>query len=152
MTNNLPEVVAALNNWKRRMDIAGELAARQITIAVWTQARRITHTTVNRPIQKNGKLRHRPHKGPGTGEGPNYATGNLFWNILAEPVRRVGFASYVATVSSNAEYARAVEEGSSRWKSGVKYPYMRPARNQVVESGKAEMIMQGFFKAAMRGL
>ena len=152
MSDNLPEVIAALNNWKKRMDIAGELAARKITIAVWTEARRITHTTINKPKQKNGKLEYQPHKGPRTGEGPNYATGNLFWNILAEPVRRIGFGTYVATVSSNAEYARMLEEGSDKWASGVKFPYMRPARNLVVDSGKAQMIMNGYFKAAMRGL
>lgn len=150
MSDNLPEVTAALKAWQTRMDKAGELAARQISVAVWTKAKELTSQTVNPPTQTKNRLRHNPHIG-GDGTPPNYATGNLNRNILANPPRRVGFATYVASVSSNAEYARAVELGSSRWTSGVKYPYMYPARDDIVNSGKARMIMTGFIKAAMGG-
>jgi len=150
VSDNLPEVTAALKAWQTRMDKAGELAARQISVAVWTKAKELTSQTVNPPTQTKNRLRHNPHIG-GDGTPPNYATGNLNRNILANPPRRVGFATYVASVSSNAEYARAVELGSSRWTSGVKYPYMYPARDDIVNSGKARMIMTGFIKAAMGG-
>ena len=150
MSDNLPEVTAALNAWQKRMDKAGELAARQISIAVWTKAKELTSQTVNPPTQTKNRLRHNPHIG-GDGTPPNYATGNLNRNILANPVIREGFGTYIASVSSNAEYARAVELGSSRWLSGVKYPYMYPARDEIVNSGKARMIMTGFIKAAMGG-
>ena len=150
MSDNLPEVTTALKAWQTRMDKAGELAARQISVAVWTKAKELTSETVNSPIQSKNKLRHNPHIG-GDGTPPNYATGNLNRNILAGLPRQVGFGSYVAVVSSNAEYARALEEGSSRWTSGVKYPYMYPARDEIVNSGKARMIVDGFFRAAMGG-
>jgi len=150
VTNNFPEVNAAFKRWETRMDKAAELAAKQISIAVWTKAKSLTSETVNPPTQSNNRLRHNPHIG-GNGTPPNYATGNLNRNILAKPVRRIGFATYAASVSSNAEYARVLEEGSSRWTSGVKYPYMNPARDEVVNTGKARMIVNGFFKAAMRG-
>ena len=150
MSNNLPEVTVALKAWQARMDKAGELAARQISIAVWTKAKSLTSETVNPPIQSKNKLRHNPHIG-GNGTPPNYATGNLNRNILANAPIREGFGTYVASVSSNAEYARVLEEGSSRWTSGVKYPYMYPARDEIVNSGKARMIMTGFIKAAMGG-
>jgi len=132
------------------MDKAGELATREISIALWTDARKIASETPNPPIQKNNRLRHNPHIGPRSGEGPNIATGNLFRNIIAQPVRHQGFGTYVASVESGAEYARAVEQGSSNW-NGVKYPYMYPARDEIVNSGKARMIMTGFIKAAMGG-
>lgn len=150
MSDNLPEVTAALKAWQTRMDKAGELAARQISVAVWTKAKELTSQTVNPPTQTKNRLRHNPHIG-GDGTPPNYATGNLNRNILANPVIREGFGTYIASVSSNAEYARAVELGSSRWLSGVKYPYMYPARDEIVNSGKARMIMTGFIKAAMGG-
>ena len=150
MSDNLPEVTAALKAWQTRMDKAAELSARQISIAVWNKAKSLTSETVNPPTQTKNRLRYNPHIG-GNGTPPNYATGNLNRNILANPPRRVGFATYVASVSSNAEYARAVELGSSRWLSGVKYPYMYPARDEIVNSGKARMIMTGFIKAAMGG-
>ena len=150
MSDNLPEVTAALNAWQRRMDKAGELAAKQISIAVWSKAKELTSETVNPPIQSKNRLRHNPHIG-GNGTPPNYATGNLNRNIIANSVIRQGFGTYVASVSSNAEYARVLEEGSSRWLSGVKYPYMYPASDEIVNSGKARMFMTGFIKAAMGG-
>ena len=150
MSDNLPEVLAALKAWQNRMDKAGGLAAREISIALWTDARKIASETPNPPIQKNNKLRHNPHIGPRDGEGPNIATGNLFRNIIAKPVSHRGFGVYVASVESGAEYARAVEQGSSNW-NGVKYPYMNPARDEIVNTGKARMIVNGFFQAAMGG-
>ena len=150
MSSNLPEVTAALKRWETRMDKAAELSAKQISIAVWTKAKSLTSETVNPPIQSKNKLRHNPHIG-GDGTPPNYATGNLNRNIIANPVRRQGFATYAASVTSGAEYARVLEEGSSRWLSGVKYPYMNPARDEVVNTGKARMIVNGFFRAAMGG-
>ena len=148
MSSNLPEVTAALKRWETQMDKAAELSAKQISIAVWTKAKSLTSETVNPPIQSKNKLRHNPHIG-GDGTPPNYATGNLNRNIIANPVRRQGFATYAASVTSGAEYARVLEEGSSRWTSGVKYPYMNPARDEVVNTGKARMIVDGFFRAAM---
>ena len=150
MSNNLPEVTAALKRWETRMDKAAELSAKQISIAVWTKAKSLTSETVNPPIQSKNKLRHNPQIG-GDGTPPNYATGNLNRNIIANPVRRQGFATYAASVTSGAEYARVLEEGSSRWLSGVRYPYMNPARDEVVNTGKARMIVNGFFRAAMGG-
>ena len=132
------------------MDKAAELSAQQISIAIWTKAQSLTSETVNPPIQSKNKLRHNPHIG-GDGTPPNYATGNLNRNIIANPVRRQGFATYAASVTSGAEYARVLEEGSSRWLSGVKYPYMNPARDEIVNTGKARMIVNGFFQAAMGG-
>ena len=150
MSSNLPEVTAALKRWETQMDKAAELSAKQISIAVWTKAKSLTSETVNPPIQSKNTLRHNPHIG-GDGTPPNYATGNLNRNIIANPVRRQGFATYAASVTSGAEYACVLEEGSLRWLSGVKYPYMNPARDEVVNTGKARMIVNGFFRAAMGG-
>jgi phage gpG-like protein len=151
MSNNLPEVTAALQAWQKRMGEAGFRATQKITAELWTRARQNASETKNPPKQSKNRLRYNPHIGPKTGEGPNYATGNLFRNILAEPVRRQGFESYVASVGSGAEYARAVELGSANWKSGVKYPYMIPARNYMVESGRASQYIRDEVIRAMGG-
>ena len=150
MSDNLDDVVAGFKRWQTRMDKAGELSARYISNAIWSKAKQITHETVNPPTQSNNRLRHNPHIGPRSGEGPNYATGNLNRNILARQPIREGFATYVAIVSSQSEYARAVEFGASNW-GGVKFPYMIPARDDVIKSGRARTIMFGFFDAAMKG-
>lgn len=134
------------------MDDAGYRATQKITRDLWTIARKNASEVKNPPKQSNNRLRYNPHIGPASGEGPNYATGNLFRNIFAQPVRRQGFQSYVASVGSGAEYARAVELGSANWKSGVKYPYMMPARNYMVESGTASRYIREEVTRAMGGL
>jgi hypothetical protein len=149
VSDNRDQVFAALKAWQKRMDQAGMNATRLITRDLLAQAQKNASETKNPPIQKGGKLRHNPHIGPRSGEGPNYATGNLFRNITANPVTRTGFESYVASVSSNAEYARAVEQGSSRWLSGVKYPYMMPARDYLVKSGRASAFIRDEVRRAM---
>jgi phage gpG-like protein len=149
VSDNRDEVFSALKAWQKRMDNAGFRATQLITQALKSRAQENAHQTVNPPIQTKNKLRHNPHIGPRAGEGPNYATGNLFRGIQANPIRRTGFESYVASVGSTVEYARAVEEGSSRWKSGVKFPYMIPARDYLVQSGRAAAFIRDEVKRAM---
>lgn len=149
MSDNRNEVFAALNAWQKRMDQAGFRATQLITSALVAKAKENAHTTVNSPTQKSNKLRHNPHIGPRSGEGPNYATGNLYGSIVGAPVRRVGFESYTASASAGAEYARAVELGSSRWANGVKFPYMIPARDYLVQSGRASAYIRDEIRRAM---
>ena len=149
MSDNRDEVFAALNAWQNRMDTAGMNATRMITRALVAYAQKNASETKNPPIQKNNRLRHNPHIGPRTGEGPNYATGNLFRNIIGNLPRRQGFGTYVASATSGAEYARAVELGSANWKSGVKYPYMLPARDFLVSSGEASRYIRDEITRAM---
>jgi len=149
VSSNLPEVLAALNAWQKRMDDAGYRATQKITQDLVFQAKKNASEVKNPPVQKNNRLRYNPHIGPRDGEGPNYATGNLFRNIIGQPVRRVGFETYTASATSGAEYARAVEMGSSRWKDGVKFPYMIPARDYLVQSGRASAYIRDEVRRAM---
>lgn len=85
----------------------------------------------------------------GTGPGPNRVTGNLVNSIVTET--RYGFGSYVATVGPTAEYARALEFGNPRWKSGVKYPFLIPAVGYLVGSGKLQNTFNGAVRSRLRG-
>lgn len=149
MSDNRNEVFAALKAWQKRMDDAGYRATQRITADLVRRAISNASQVVNKPIQKNNRLRYNPHIGPRTGEGPNKATGNLVRNIRPEPVRREGFETYKASASSGAEYARAVELGNPLWKSGVKFPYMIPARDYLVQSGLASAFIREEVKRAM---
>jgi hypothetical protein len=131
------------------MDVAGFNATRLITRDLVARAQTIASEVKNPPVQKNNRLRYNPHIGPRDGEGPNYATGNLFRNIQGLPPRRQGFGTYVASATSGAEYARAVELGSPRWSGGVKYPYMMPARDYLVTSGRASQYIRDEVSKAM---
>jgi len=151
VSDNRDQVFAALKAWQKRMDNAGYRATQLIVQDLVFQAKKNASEVKNPPIQSKDKLRHNPHIGPRSGEGPNIATGNLVRNIVGAPVRPVGFNSYVASANSGAEYARAVEQGSSRWKSGVKFPYMVPARDYLIQSGRASAYIRGEVRKAMGG-
>ena len=149
MSDNRDEVFAGLKAWQKRMDNAGFRATQLITRDLVAHAQENASRVRNPPIQKNNRLRHNPHIGPRNGEGPNYATGNLFRNIQGLPPRREGFGTYVASATSGAEYARAVELGSANWRSGVKYPYMMPARDYLISSGRASQFIRDEITRAM---
>jgi hypothetical protein len=83
-------------------------------------------------------------KTPAVPGGPPAAiTGNLSRSIAASPTVK-GLKGYEATVAPGMVYARALEFGHPRWKSGVKYPYMAPALE--VFRPKAEGIFLQEFK------
>jgi hypothetical protein len=138
---NLAEVLAGFNLTEKQIDLAAMIATNQTALQVEGQAKRNANTGAH--SANTGHIQ-------GTGPGPNVVTGNLVNRIVAQrPVK--GFAGYTAEISSSAEYARAVELGSPRWKSGVKYPYMEPAARSLIQNGTLNRIFTGAFIAAIGG-
>lgn len=84
----------------------------------------------------------------GTGPGPNVVTGTLRRSITTEI--RYGFGSYIATVGPTVEYARAVELGSPKWKSGVRYPYLIPAAGKLIGNGTLNRVFTNAFRSKLR--
>ena len=123
--SNESAVVAPLKAKLGKYDQAAKAGVMAVAFAVQKQAKVNAFT---------GK--HSPGEGhiPGTGPGPNVGTGLLRRSISVK--RREGFESYVAEVGPTAVYSRAVELGSPRWRSGVRYPYLRPAANEVRRKAK----------------
>jgi hypothetical protein len=112
----------------------------------------VTALTIERQAKKNADTGTHPRgQGhiPGTGPGPNRVTGTLMGSI--QTTVRFGFGSYIAIVGPTVEYARAVELGSSRWKSGVKYPYLFPAGEQLSKDGTLNRVFQGALKSRLGG-
>ena len=112
----------------------------------------ITALTIERQAKKNADTGTHPRgQGhiPGTGPGPNRVTGTLMGSI--QTTVRYGFGSYIAIVGPTVEYARAVELGSPRWKSGVKYPYLFPAGEQLSKDGTLNRVFQGALKSRLGG-
>jgi hypothetical protein len=138
---NLSEVLAGFDLTERKIDDAAFKAVYQCALKIEDEAKRNANTGAHGPGE--GHI-------PGTGPGPNVVTGNLVSKIVGQrPVK--GFKGYSATVDSSAEYARAVEQGSPRWKSGVKYPYMEPAAQALINNGTLNRIFTGAFVTAIRG-
>lgn len=136
---NLPQVMAGLSAFEQKMEMAGQLALTQAALALERQAK-LNANTGTHP-------RGQGHT-PGTGPGPNKVTGTLQRSISTEV--RYGFGSYIATVGPTVEYARAVELGSPRWKSGVRYPFLSTAVGYMVQSGNLNRVFQTNFLRLMK--
>ena len=146
--DNLPEFKASLTAWQKRVDSAVAYASGIAGNQVLRTAKKNASNGSNPPTRTARGLRYHPHI-PGAGLGPNVGTGNLRHNITLS--MKKGFeGGYTIIVGSYAEYARAVEFGSKNWKSGVKYPYMNPARHELVASGALSRTFTNAFKTAMR--
>jgi hypothetical protein len=138
---NLDQVLQGFKLTEKNIDDAAYKAVFQCALKIEDQAKQNANT---------GSHSRGTPRVPGTGPGPNIITGNLVSKIVGQrPVK--GFKGYSATVDSSAEYARAVEQGSPRWKSGVKYPYMEPAAQALINNGTLSRIFTGAFLTAIRG-
>ena len=65
---------------------------------------------------------------------PTQRSGNLQASIQYE-TRKMATMTYGVTIGPTMKYGRAVELGSPRWKTGNKFPYMRPG----YEASKEEL-------------
>lgn len=137
---NLPQVLAGLTAYEQQLERAGQLALTQAALGIERQAKLNANTGTHPRGQ--GHI-------PGTGPGPNRVTGTLQRSINTQV--RYGFGSYVATVGPSVEYARAVELGSPRWKSGVRYPFLSTAVGYAISSGNLQRTFQLNFMRLMKG-
>ena len=79
---------------------------------------------------------------------PTNITGNLRRAI--RPEVRKGFAGYTVVIGSYANYARQLELGGGRWKSGVKYPFVEPTARIMIQNGKAQNIYIRYIRKAIK--
>jgi len=137
---NLQDVINAIDKSVDNIEQAAQYGLNMAALAVERQAKKNANT--GQHAKGQGHI-------PGTGPGPNVVTGTLRRSITTEV--RHGFGSYVATIGPTVEYARAVELGSSRWKSGVRYPFLIPAIGYLVGSGRLNNVFTVNFKSRLRG-
>jgi len=126
--NNVASVIRMLTLDADKIEKAAVYALSQVAFTVEREAK-LNASGPPRKREASGKTTPPRHVG-WAGEGPNVISGSLRRSIHTE-VKRQGFGDYVATVSPTMIYARSVELGNPRWKSGVKYPYLIPAANSV---------------------
>ena len=140
VVRNLAEVLAGLEVQEDRLEQAAQTAIATAGFAIQRQAQKNANTGTHKKGQ--GHI-------PGTGPGPNVVTGALRRSIRTDV--KYGFGNYIAVVGASTEYARAVELGSPRWKSGVKYPYLAPAAIELIMNGSLNRIFTAAFIKAVRG-
>jgi hypothetical protein len=137
---NLAEVLAGLEVQENKLEQAAQTAIATAGFAIQRQAQKNANTGTHKKGQ--GHI-------PGTGPGPNVVTGALRRSIRTDV--KYGFGNYIAVVGASTEYARAVELGSPRWKSGVKYPYLAPAAIELIMNGSLNRIFTAAFIKAVKG-
>jgi hypothetical protein len=137
---NLADVLAGLEVQEDRLENAAQTAIATAGFAIQRQAQ----INANTGTHKRGTPRI-----SGSGPGPNVVTGALRRSIRTDV--KYGFGNYVAVVGASTEYARAVELGSPKWKSGVKYPYLEPAAIQLIMNGSLNRIFTAAFLKAVKG-
>jgi len=136
---NLGQFLNGMNKFEQQVEQAAEYAITQAALSIERQAKKNASTGVHK--RGEGHIL-------GTGPGPNVVTGTLRRSITTQT--RYGFGSYIATVGPTVEYARAVELGSPRWKSGVRYPFLTPAVGYLVGNGTLNRVFTKAFQAKMR--
>lgn len=144
VVKNLKEVLAAIDGAADRIEQGAQIGIARAGLEIQRQAQINANNGTRR--REGNKIIPPKHIGP-SGSGPNVITGTLKRSIRTSV--SYGFDSYIAVIGPTVEYARAVELGSPRWKSGVKYPYLEPAAVAAIKSGKIHRIFTAAIKSKL---
>ena len=128
-TDNGPEVKAALMALEIRL-----LAAVQATS--YELANRVKISAVE---LVNKRRANNPYPAV-NGQPPMKVTGALQRSIKGTSQRK-GFGIYIAEVSADTIYARALELGNPNWEDGQKFPYLAPAIRQYQKNNYIKRIL-----------
>lgn len=132
VTDNFPQVEAALKAYKMLVDKQMGLAAKEISVALEGFGKR--EIKGQRPKGQKAT----------TGEPPMNRTGNLRRSIRGMSGRK-GFGIYEAVVGADMVYARAVEVGNPynppSWRNGEHFPFLSPALQKFVRTGLLKRIL-----------
>lgn len=137
VVKNMQQVLAAVNRAESAIEQGAFLGISRAGLRIQRDAQKKFQGTRKR---EGNRIVPPKHIGP-SGSGPNVITGSLRRSIRTSV--SAGFDSYIAVVGPTMEYARAVELGSPRWKSGVKYPYLEPAALELIRNGTINRIFSG---------
>jgi hypothetical protein len=134
-SDNLPEVLAALQAYQNLIDMRVGKAAYEISQA----------------LEGFGKRQIKGARPEGekatTGQPPMNRTGNLRRSIRGKS-QRIGFGHYAAIVSADMIYARAVEVGAPynppSWQNGEHFPFLEPALKEFQASNLVTRILRKY--------
>ena len=133
MSDNLPQVEAALQAYMRNLDIRIGNATREISLAIEGMGKR--NIKGERPKGQKAVI----------GQPLMNRTGNLRRSIRGQH-QRLGYATYQAIVGADMVYARAVEVGAPynppSWQSGEHFPYLQPALDDFAKSNLTVRILR----------
>jgi hypothetical protein len=146
VVRNLADVLKSIEGLEDKIEKAAQLGVAMAGLAIEREAKINANNGVR--VRQGNKIIPPKHIGP-SGSGPNVITGALKRSITTRV--RVGFGTYIADVGPTVVYARAVELGSPIWKSGVKYPYLTPAADKLIQNGMLQKIFVQRVSQVIRG-
>jgi hypothetical protein len=146
IVRNLADVLKSIEGLEDKIEKAAQLGVAMAGLAIEREAKINANNGVR--VRVGNKIVPPKHIGP-SGSGPNVITGTLKRSITTRV--RVGFGTYIADVGPTVVYARAVELGSPIWKSGVKYPYLTPAADKLIQNGTLQKIFVQRVSQVIRG-
>lgn len=146
VVRNLADVLKSIEGLEDKIEKAAQLGVAMAGLAIEREAKINANNGVR--VRQGNKIIPPKHIGP-SGSGPNVITGTLKRSITTRV--RVGFGTYIAEVGPTVVYARAVELGSPIWKSGVKYPYLTPAADKLIQNGMLQKIFVQRVSQVIRG-
>jgi hypothetical protein len=142
---NLNAVLWGLGKGQDDLGLATGYAVGQVALAIEREIKKeLGKVSRSRIIRKgrvvghrikdgNGGWKREDHHIGGDGSPPNRITGNLQRSVTTEMPRPAkGFRTYTAITGPTAIYARQLEMGGGRWKTGVKYPYVAPSYERMM--------------------
>lgn len=146
IVRNLADVLASIEGLEDKIEKAAQMGVAMAGLAIEREAKINANNGARKRV--GNKIIPPKHIGP-SGSGPNVITGTLKRSISTRV--RVGFGTYIAEVGPTVVYARAVELGSPIWKSGVKYPYLTPAADKLIQNGMLQKIFVQRVSQVIRG-
>jgi hypothetical protein len=146
VVRNLADVLKSIEGLEDKIEKAAQMGVAMAGLAIERDAKINANNGVR--VREGNKIIPPKHIGP-SGSGPNVITGTLKRSITTRV--RVGFGTYIADVGPTVVYARAVELGSPIWKSGVKYPYLTPAADKLIQNGTLQKIFVQRVSQVIRG-
>jgi len=137
VSDNLPQVVAAIKAYEMQVDVLLGSAAAEI-------GQQLAGTAM-RQIEGDRKSVGYPAV---SGKPPMNYTGDLRRSIKGSS-SRLGFGVYTAQAGAYMVYARAVEFGGApTWTNGQHFPYMEPALEQFKRTNTIQRIIAKYMRRA----
>jgi hypothetical protein len=128
---NVEKALAAFNVMDSKVTDAMDKATTEVGLTAATEMTRI--------VSQSGHPYGTPRPSPAPPDKPPMkVTGNLSRQI--RPVKQRGFKGYSVMVGSFAGYARQLELGGGRWRSGVRYPFVEPTARIMSQGDRARNI------------
>jgi hypothetical protein len=141
---NLAQVLSAIKNQEGKMESAANYGVQQVAVNLVYETQKLLN---NNPHSLRGKTWYPKGHIGGDGTPPNRRSGHLRDSFQINPVS--GFPGYAYKVFPTMVYARSLELGNPKWKSGARYPYLEPSARKV--RAKANKIFLQAFLSRYKG-